>query len=155
MKKYVRTKLIFKAKPQRIAEIINQLQKDDEVICFDNIISLNGEKMLQKWNIEEKPEELDIIIYHEGSEVEYSFDTLKNVPLTIYEELSRRYIDTDMTINYAYEEYGENCGQYRKAPGSEKLVPQQIDDPFVFACDIWDIDPEQQMIEESINYYEE
>ena len=154
MKRYVRTKLIFKADPQIITDITKQLQKDDEVICFDNIIALDDE-MLKKWNIEERPEELDRIIYRGGGVVEYSFDTLKNVPLPIYEELARRYKDIDMTINYAYEEYGENCGQYRKMSGSDKLLLQHIDDPFVFACEIWDIDPDQQMIEESINYYEE
>ena len=154
MKRYVRTKLIFKADPQIITDITKQLQKDDEVICFDNIIALDDE-MLKKWNIEERPEELDMIIYRDGSVVEYSFDTVKNVPLPIYEELARRYKDVEMIINYAYEEYGENCGQYRKLPGSEQLILQKIDDPFVFACEIWDIDPDQQMIEESINYYEE
>ena len=60
-----------------------------------------------------------------------------------------------MTIKFASEEYGENCGIYESKEGEKELVFQEPDDPFVFACEIWDIDPDEEMQERMINFAEE
>ena len=60
-----------------------------------------------------------------------------------------------MKAQYAYEEYGENCGIYQSDAGTDELQFIEPDDPIVFACDIWEVDPDEVMGEMSINYYEE
>ena len=60
-----------------------------------------------------------------------------------------------MKIEYASDDYGEDCGIYESKEGSSELTFIEPDDPFVFACLLWDIDPDEEMQERMINFYEE
>ncbi|MBO4358751.1 MAG: hypothetical protein IKX97_03850 [Erysipelotrichaceae bacterium] len=153
---YVRTKLNFEGDPERIQEITESLKNEKDPIDFRKIIPLSeDEDMEEKWGITSLPEELDVIVYRNGTKAEFSFDTEKNKPLKIYEELGKMFPDCHMTINYAYEDYGNDCGIYESEEGSSELTFKEPDDPFVFACDVWEVDPDEEMNERMINFYEE
>ena len=156
MAKYVRTKLIFESDSDSLKKIIEDLKNNDKVIDFNKIIPLNDEgEMLEKWGIEESPEELDMILYRNETLLEYSFDTLKKTPMPILEKIVERYPEQHIIIKYAYEDYGNECGMYESLKDSKELIQKELDDPFVFACDVWEIDPDEEMAERAINYYEE
>ena len=155
MAKYVRTKLIFEGESEGLKKIVEEL-KGDDVIDFNKIIPLNDEnEIVEKWGIEDKPEELDMILYRNETLLEYSFDTLKKAPMPILEKAAEMYPECHIVVKYAYEDYGNNCAMYESLKDSKELVEKQLDDPFVFACDVWEVDPDEAMIEEAINYYEE
>lgn len=155
MKQYIRTKLLFEGEADRIKEITEMLGTESDPIRFERILPLQGDDPLKKWGTETDAEETDRIVYRDGTKAEYSFDTANAMPFPVCQELSRRYPDLKMTVIYASQDYGNDCGCYEAAAGSDELLPQKIDDPFVFACDIWEIDPEEQRYEEMINFYEE
>ena len=151
MNRYIRTKINFTKDPERIKQITEEL---GETFDFTRIIPLNkNEDPFEKWGSGSGPEEQDLIVYQNGTKAEYTFDTLKSAPLRIYEKLAERYPDVQLKISYASEDYGNDCGSYEAIEG--KLQALELEDPFVFACDVWEVDPEEQAIEEMINYYEE
>ncbi|MBR4462168.1 MAG: hypothetical protein IKS51_06290 [Erysipelotrichaceae bacterium] len=155
MKQYIRTKLTFISDPKRIREITEELGTEQDPIRFERILPLEGEDPFKKWGTSQDCEETDLIVYRNGTWAEYSFDVLKTVPLPVYRKLTEKYPDAEVRIDYASEDYGNDCGRYESPAGSDELETKEIDDPFVFACDVWEVDPEEQMAEEMINYYEE
>ncbi len=156
MARYIRTKLRIEADPERIGEIVRMLEGDGSPIDFGRIIPLqNEDEMSEKWGIDSGPEEIDLIVYRNGTVVEYSFDTEKKIPLKIYEQTARMFPDVRIVISYAFEDYGYDCGIYESEKGSSGLVYKEPDDPFVFACDVWEVDPDEARNEEMINFYEE
>ena len=158
MKQYVRNKLIFNGTPETLNPLVKQLVSDDEStpICFNKIIPLTDEsEMEEKWGIPSEPEEMDWVLYRDQTILEYSFDTINKTPLPIFEKLAEIYPDFVMRVEYASEDYGEDCGIYKKAEGSSELVFEEPDEPLIFACEIWDRDPDEEMAERMINAYEE
>lgn len=155
MKQYIRTKLTFIGDPDRIREITEELGTEKDPIRFERILPLEGEDPLEKWGTAEEAEETDLIVYRNGTKAEYSFDTLKTMPLPIYRKLTESYPDVQVVIDHASEDYGNDCGRLESPAGSSELTEVEIDDPFVFACDVWEIDPDEQMSEDMINFYEE
>jgi hypothetical protein len=155
MKQYIRTKLTFTGEPDRIGEITEELGTKQDPIRFERILSLGGEDPAGKWGTETECEETDLIVYRNGTKAEYTFDTVKTMPLPIYRKLAEIYPDVQITIDHASEDYGNGCGRLESPAGSSELTETEIDDPFVFACDVWEIDPEEEMAEEMINFYEE
>ena len=159
MVQYVRNKLEFRGTPDTLNPIVQQLVSDDGKvpISFSKIIPLNDEsEMEEKWGIPSEPEEMDWILYRDGTYLEYSFDTCNKTPLPVFQKLAEMYPDRFMKVEFASEDYGENCGIYKKAEGSTELVFEEPDyEPLVFACEIWGIDPEEEMAERMINEYEE
>ena len=156
MKQYIRTKLTFEGDPARIKEITEELGSEEDPIRFNRIVLLSeNDDPVEKGGTEDDAQETDRIVYRDGTKAEYSFDTLKTIPMPIYRKLSETYKNVKMRIDYASEDYGNDCGRYESPEGSGELFLKEIDDPFVFACDVWEIDPEEQRYEEMINYYEE
>ena len=155
MKQYIRTKLTFTGEPDRIREITEELGTKQDPIRFERILPLGGEDPAGKWGTEAECEETDLIVYRNGTKAEYTFDTAKTMPLPIYRKLSETYHDVQITIDHASEDYGNDCGRLESPAGSSELTETEIDDPFVFACDVWEIDPEEEMAEEMINFCEE
>ena len=151
MKRYVRSKVLFTGEPERIKEITEELGK---LFDFNKIIPLTeNDDPAILWGTEAGPEEQDLIVYQNGTKAEYTFDTLKTAPLPVYEKLAERYPDVELKISYASEDYGNDCGSYEGSDGHLQAVGPE--DPFVFACDVWEVDPDEQANEEMINYYEE
>ena len=107
------------------------------------------------WDISSDPEELDWVLYRNGTILEYSFDTHNAIPLPFFRKLAETYPSHHLKIEYASDDYGEDCGIYESLEGSGELVFKEPDDPFVFACLLWDIDPDEEMQERMINAYEE
>ena len=154
MKKYIRNKLIFTGTPERLNAIAKDVEDDHEQIGFHRILPLTGD-METDWGIAAEPEELDRILYRNGTILEYSFDTLGGIPLPVFQRLAEQYPDVRMTVHYASEDYGEDCGIYESLEGSTQLSEETPEDPLVFACELWDVDPEEEMQERMINFYEE
>lgn len=155
---YIRTKLTFEGDKETLTKIDEQLKSDKEVICFDHIISIDDktpEAMAEKWGISEEPEEFDMILWRNDTRLEYSFDTKDKPPVKIYEKLAEMFPDYRMFVYYASEHYGEDCGIYESEKGSSELTFREPDDPFVFSCDVWEVDPDEAANEEMINYIEE
>ena len=158
MDQYVRNKLIFDGTPETLNPLVKELASDDgnDPLCFNKIIPLeNEDEKLEKWGIPSDPEEMDWVLYHNQTILEYQFDTCNKTPLPIFEELAKKYPDYVMRVEYASDDYGENCGIYKKAQGSSELVFEEADEPLIFACEIWDRDPDEEMAERMINEYEE
>ena len=59
-----------------------------------------------------------------------------------------------MKVEYASYDYGENCCIYKKAAESSELVFEEPDEPLIFACEVWDLDPDEKKTERMINTYE-
>ena len=154
MKQYTRTKLIFTGTPERLTELTKELEDDHEQIDFNRILPVNG-SMESTWGISAEPEETDRILYRNGTILEYSFDTPGGIPLPVFRRLAEQYPDVHMTVKYASEDYGEDCGIYESPQDSNALNHQEPEDPLVFACEIWDVDPEEEMQERMVNFYEE
>ena len=157
MKEYVRTKLIFTGTPETLNLLMQKLAAADGSVplSFADILPLNEAGMEESWGIPGEPEELDSILYRNGTILEYSFDTLKKTPLPVLQKLAELYPDYHMTVRYASEDYGENCGIYESAEGTNELIFQEPEEPLIFACEIWDVDPDEEMQERMINFNEE
>ena len=157
MKKYVRTKLVFTGTEETLKPLMQKLTSADgsAPISFAAIIPLNDAGMEESWGVSREPEELDSILCHNNTVLEYSFDTLEKAPLPVFRKLAETYPGYHMTIKFASEEYGENCGIYESKEGEKELSFLEPDDPFVFACEIWDVDPDEEMQERMINFAEE
>ena len=155
MARYVRTKLNFEGDTEVLKGITEELKADKEAISFEKIIPLEGDAPENKWGVVSDCEETDVVLYRKGTALEFSFDTVRKAPVPVYEKLADKYSELHMTVNYAYEEYGDDCGIYESMAGSSELVFSEPDDPFVFACEIWDVDPDEELNERAINFYEE
>lgn len=155
---YFRNKLIFTGTPETLTALVAKLETTDkDPINFNKIIPLNDDHsdMEEKWGISADPEELDWVLYHNQTILEYSFDTEGAIPLPIFKKLAETYPEYAMKVNYASDDYGEDCGIYESPEGSSELEAKEPDDPFVFGCEIWDRDPDEEMQERMINAYEE
>lgn len=157
MRKYIRTKAVFKGEPAQLEPITLELKPvgSIEEISFEKILPLDGQTPEEVWGTPGDCEETDMILYRNSTILEYSFDTEDAIPLPVYERLAEMYPDLQLQLKYASEDYGENCGIYNSPAGSSVLTFEESDDPFLLACEIWDVDPDEEMAERSVNYYEE
>ena len=160
MKGYVRTKIIFKGTPEQLVPIAEALGTGEgqEALIFERIIPLEEktpEAMEQAWGIRTEPEEMDYVLYRNQTILEYTFDTEETAPLPIFHALAKRYPERNLSVLYASDEYGENCGWLEAEEGSGELKEKEPADRFEFACDIWGVDPEEEKQELMINAYEE
>ncbi len=156
MARYVRSKLSLDGDPEILPEIVEKMKSDTEAISFQNIIPAEPDQIKEElWGVEEDAEETDEVIWRNGTILEFSFATIMKAPLPIYEKIAHMYPQLHMKVEYAFEDYGENCGIYESAAGSSELHFIEPEDPLVFACDVWGVDPEEQLNELAINFYEE
>lgn len=156
MAKYVRTKLEFRGETEQLKPIIEKLKTDDSAISFTNIIPLEDPAQAEElWGVVSDAEETDVVLWRNGTILEFTFDTPRKPPVPVYKKLAELYPQLPLKVQYAFEEYGENCGIYQSQPGSDELEFVEPDEPFVFACEVWDVDPDEEMGEMAINYYEE
>ena len=79
MKKYVRTKLVFTGTEETLKPLMQKLTSADgsAPISFAAIIPPNDAGMEESWGVSREPEELDSILCHNNTVLEYSFDTLE------------------------------------------------------------------------------
>ena len=93
MKEYVRTKLIFTGTPETLNLLMQKLAAADGSVplSFADILPLNEAGMEESWGIPGEPEELDSILYRNGTILEYSFDTLEKTPLPVLQKLAELY----------------------------------------------------------------
>ena len=158
MNQYIKNKLEFNGTPETLNPLAEKLKSDggNDPLSFSKIIPLNNEsEMEEKWGIPSEPEEMDWVLYHNQTILNYEFYTNDNIPLPIFEKLAEIYPEYDMKVEYASDDYGENCGIYKKEANSSKLVFEEPDEPFEFACLLWDRDPDEEKAERMINEYEE
>ena len=158
MAKYVRSKITFTGDPETLVKMAEDIKSgtDSSPISLARILPLTaGTTPEEIWGVSEEAEETDLISYRNGTILEYSMDTIKKAPLPVYRRLAQLFPDVSMTIHYAYEDYGNNYGILESPAGTAELTEKEPDDPFVFACEVWDVDPDEEISELSINYYEE
>lgn len=158
MDKYVRSKIIFTGDPELLRALRDEMQEksEDGIISLSAVIPLeDGQDPEEVWGTSDEAEETDAILYRNDTILEFSMDTVMTPPVPVFEKLAEMNPDLDMTVNYAFEDYGERCGIYKKEEGSTELTEEEPDDPFEFACEVWDVDPEEEMQERYINEMEE
>ena len=72
------------------------------------------------------------------------FDTAWSFPEPIFTKLADLYPDILISVNFADEDIGNNCGHFE---ASENSVNTQYLDDFDFACDVRGLDPEEERAE--------
>ena len=70
-----------------------------------------------------------------------SFNTAWSVPLSIYEQLYKRFPEVSFEVEYADEDLGNNCGCVSWNP--EGSFYWEVMDDFDFACEVWGYDPDE------------
>ena len=160
MKGYIRNKVIFYGTGEGLSELAKKLGngEGEEALLFERILPLaeNTPSGMEKaWGIKTRPEEMESILYRNQTILEYSFNTEDGVPLPVFRKLAESFPEFRMCVQYASDDYGEFCGNYESKEGSSALEEKEIDDPLVFACDLWGVDPDEEMQERMINAYEE
>ena len=160
MKQTIRNKVIFKGTPGQLTSIVPALGTGEGEQCFlpERIIPLDDNSegaMKAAWGISSRPEEADYVLYRSQTILEYTFDTEDNAPMPLFHRLAERFPDVLLRIEYASHDYGEEVGLLEAPEGKHVLEMREIDDPLVFACDLWGVDPEEEMAERMINQYEE
>ena len=159
MKQYIRSKVLIEGDSGRLKEIITLFGSytEEPYIRPEKILPLKNDTPEERkalWGCEEL-EETDVVLYHQETKLEYSFDTLHTPPFCLYEKIAEICQDLKVSVRYASEELGEDCGWLVSLPDDNKLTSQTIEDPFLFACEIWDKDPEEEQYEIWINEMEE
>ena len=66
------------------------------------------------------------------------FQTAWSTPIPVFVELSKRLKDITITVDYADEDIGSNCGTLEILNGA--VSRYEPDNPEKFACDIWGYD---------------
>lgn len=160
MKGYIRNKIIFKGTPEQLCPMVTELGDGEgqRALLFERIIPLGKntpEARKNAWDISKEPEEMDYILYRNQTILEYTFDTEESAPMPIFHALAERYPELKLSVLYASDDYGENCGWLESEEGSTQLKEQEPADRFEFACDLWGVDPEEELQERMINAYEE
>lgn len=83
---------------------------------------------------------------------EFVFDTAYGAPLPVVCELVKRFPDITFTLVYADNDIGHNCGQITFARGNpdrcDKATFASWKDAVVFACGVWDYDPDEYLSDE-------
>lgn len=161
MKRYVRNKMIFRGEPEALRALRDRIAESagDEAISLAGIIPAGEDEEERKalWGTESEAEETDVILYHDDTILEYSFDTLMDPPEPVFRKLAAEVPEIRMTVNWAYEDINPDsrCGIFESEAGSGELTAVEPDDLFEFACDVWDRDPDEERMELEINYMEE
>ena len=74
------------------------------------------------------------------------FDTAWSAPVPVLEELSTRFPDVEMTLVFADEDIGSNCGRVIYSAGNEiKCYIPKGKRAVKFACKVWGYDPEEYL----------
>ena len=155
MDRYIRNKLIFTGTPEAMKALVEDLKYGDEPLNFNKFIPVADEaEKEEKWGIAKDFEEFDWVLWNKETVLEFTFDTINAIPLPVYRKLAELYPEQEMCVKYADEDLGENCGIYESLAGSSELIAKEVDDPFEFACEIWDRDPEEEMQERMIIFNE-
>ena len=160
MKGYFRNKISFYGTEEPLKELAKKLGEGDgeQALLFERILPLEEDTQEARkaaWGISELPEEMECVLWRNGTILEYDFNTEEHAPIPVFQKLAQLASEFRMRVEYASDEYGENCGCYESKEGSDALEEQEIDDPLVFACDLWGVDPDEEMAERMINAYEE
>lgn len=147
MKDIVRNRLIFAGAPETLAELSERLGSPDgtKPLDFERILPQNPVKA----------ELTDRILYRNQTVLEYTFETEDQPLFPLFEQIAIQYPHVRLRAEYAGRDYGENCGICVSEAGSSSLEQRLPDDPFEFACLLWDMDPEEEMQERMINFCEE
>lgn len=115
----------------------------DDVYASREILSANPlwydwsvENWGTKWNCYEQEHS------HNG----FLFQTAWSTPLQALESLSNAFPDVKITVQYADEDTGNNCGTYVLENGS---IIENEDGDYRFACELWGYEPEDEEGEEN------
>lgn len=93
-----------------------------------------------KWNA------MDVSENIEGTTVEFVFDTAWSAPFPVVQALAKKFPDAVFTLQYADEELQSgNAGSIVYEHGQE--IEDNIGDAFEFACEIWGLDPAEELRE--------
>ena len=160
MKGYFKNTVSFYGTGDKLRELVKKLGdgEGDRALLFERIIPIEeetSETMKAAWGISGRPEEMDYVLWRNDTILEYTFNTEESAPMPVFQKLAQQYPEFKMSVQYASDEYGEDCGSYVSEEGSADLTEKEIDDPLVFACDLWGVDPDEEMAERMINAYEE
>lgn len=80
------------------------------------------------------------------------FDTAWSAPVPIMCIIAKKYPDVKITLNYADEDIGYNCGNmefYQNEVITREF--QSFDEAYKFACDIWGYEDEEEEEEKDVN----
>lgn len=110
-------------------------------IALDNIKKY-GYKDWYDWNIANWGTKWDAwspSVETTDNEIMIEFQTAWSTPKPVFLKLAEQYPELMINIDYADEDWGNNCGSYSYAGG---IWNYKVGD-FEFACSVWDINPEE------------
>ena len=102
MNQYIKNKLEFNGTPETLNPLAEKLKSEGgkDPLSFNKIIPLNNESEVEeKWGIPSGPEEMDWVLYHNQTILNYEFYTNDNIPLPIFEKLAETYPEYDMNLH--------------------------------------------------------
>lgn len=168
MPNWVKNKMFIQGSPAQIDDLLDKCNTDESVFDFNGIVPMPGDVYrggLGKDEMELYPGDLnwyDWSVNHWGTkwnaceasitsfvdgELAYaiiSFDTAWSAPIPIFEAVKEQYPDFYISVRYADEDIGNNCGVW------EDGILVGPPNPIEFACDLWGLDPEEIYAEEDI-----
>lgn len=86
-----------------------------------------------KWNASDSFKKIS-----RTGDITIEFKTAWSTPVPIFEELSKQHPEVSISIIFADEDIGSNCGRYVMLNGKE--IDEEYGD-VVFACEVWGYDP--------------
>ncbi len=142
----------------RLNEIIARFGSytQEPYIRLENILPIKEDTPEEKkavWGVEEI-EETDVVLFNHETELEYSFDSVDGVPLPVFDKIAEICKDLKVSIKYACDNLEEAVSLISPVNSSE-LIPEEVENEFELACEIWDRDPEEEQYELWINEMEE
>ena len=139
---------------QKKEEIYRQNLDKDEKRLFDlgkiavNNLLKYGHATWYSWRIENWGTKWNSYEPHFTQEEEclsFTFDTAWSTPKPIYEKFSELFPTAEITVEYADEDYGYNCGKltYKGGVETSSWIPEPKPDGVNFACKLWGVDPDE------------
>lgn len=123
----------------------HKITKDEDKASLDvyaNNIKKYGfptwyEWSIKNWGTKWDACEVDYDTYEDN--ITLRFDTAWSTPSPIFIELSKQFPTLDIDVEFADEDLGYNCGEYKLKGGELTSV---LEGDLDFACEIWCIDKE-------------
>lgn len=140
----------------RFDEIKEYVKGENGIFDFNKIVSmppniedskgeLGGFPLWYEWSVENWGTKWNCY-EQEHSHDGFQFQTAWDTPLPALESLSDAFPDVKITVQYADEDTGNNCGTYVLQNGS---IIEQEEGDYQFACELWGYDPVEEEGEEN------
>lgn len=168
MPNWVKNKMFIQGPPEQIDELLDKCDTNESKFDFNGIIPMPGtvfrgdlgseetklypgdlnwyDWSVNHWGTKWNASEESVTSFVDG-DLAYalvSFETAWSAPMPIYRAIREQYPDLHVSVRYADEDIGRNCGLW------EDGILITPENPIEFACGLWDLDPEEIFNEEDI-----